>query len=179
MLAPPRACKGHHAIVFRTPFGKLTLDSPRLYRCRCEVACAEKLQPFGGITSRTTSPELAYLETKFAALASYGLSVKLLQAVLPIGHALNTRTIRRQVRRMAECLESELDDEPEVFTKACLQDAPALLKLSVPLVVGLDGVYVHENYLFDPRAVLVFLLVFHKIPVSDSLCLARCPRRCS
>src|SRR5947199_6495700 len=28
-----RACKGHHGIVFRTPFGKLTLDSPRLYRC--------------------------------------------------------------------------------------------------------------------------------------------------
>src|SRR4051794_8366716 len=32
----PRACKGHHAIVFRTPFGKLKLDSPQLYRCACE-----------------------------------------------------------------------------------------------------------------------------------------------
>ncbi|MBV8401562.1 MAG: hypothetical protein JOZ17_22990 [Acetobacteraceae bacterium] len=30
----PRACKGHHAIVFRTPFGKLKLDSPQLYRIR-------------------------------------------------------------------------------------------------------------------------------------------------
>src|SRR3954453_10114533 len=31
-----RACKGRHPILFRTPFGKLKLDSPRLYRCRCE-----------------------------------------------------------------------------------------------------------------------------------------------
>ncbi|MBV9490056.1 MAG: hypothetical protein JO069_10080 [Verrucomicrobia bacterium] len=31
-----RACKGNHAIEFRTPFGKLTLNSPRLYRCGCE-----------------------------------------------------------------------------------------------------------------------------------------------
>jgi hypothetical protein len=28
-----RCCKGRHHIVFRTPFGKLRLESPRLYHC--------------------------------------------------------------------------------------------------------------------------------------------------
>src|SRR2546423_1294165 len=40
-----RACKGHHALVFRTPFGKLTLDSPRLYRCRCESPELKSFSP--------------------------------------------------------------------------------------------------------------------------------------
>ena len=31
-----RSCKGRHHIVFRTPFGKLRLESQRLYRCQCE-----------------------------------------------------------------------------------------------------------------------------------------------
>jgi hypothetical protein len=49
------------------------------------------------------------------------------------------------VRRTAERLESELGDEPGVFTDDCPPDGSALPKPSVPLVVGLDGVYVHAK----------------------------------
>jgi hypothetical protein len=31
----PRRCKGHHQLVYRTVFGKLTLPSPRWYACGC------------------------------------------------------------------------------------------------------------------------------------------------
>lgn len=31
-----RSLKGHHPLVVRTVFGKLTLPSPRLHRCACE-----------------------------------------------------------------------------------------------------------------------------------------------
>jgi hypothetical protein len=74
-----RACKGHHAIVFRTPFGKLSLDSPQLYRCPCEPPGPKTVSPLAELLPERTSPELAYLETKFAALMSYGLTVKLLE----------------------------------------------------------------------------------------------------
>src|SRR4051812_49315891 len=40
-----RTSKGHHPIVFRTPFGKLKLDSPRLYRCRCESRGLKSFSP--------------------------------------------------------------------------------------------------------------------------------------
>jgi hypothetical protein len=140
-----RACKGHHPIVFRTPFGKVTLDSPRLYPCRCESQILKSFSPLAELLSERTSPELVYLETKFAALVSYGLTIQLLEEVLPIGQHLNSRTIRRQVRRTAERLESELGDEPAVFTEDCPSDGSALPKPSVPLVVGLDGVYVHAK----------------------------------
>ena len=58
-----RACKGHHRIVFRTPFGKLTLDSPQLYRCPCESQGPKSLSPLAERMPERTSPELAYLET--------------------------------------------------------------------------------------------------------------------
>ena len=45
-----------------------------------------------------SAPKLRYLETKFAALVSYGLTVKLLEEVLPIDQALNPTAIRHQVR---------------------------------------------------------------------------------
>ena len=65
--------------MFRTPFGKLKLDSPQLYRCPCEAQGPKSVSPLAELLPKRTSPELAYLETKFAALASYGLSLRLLE----------------------------------------------------------------------------------------------------
>jgi hypothetical protein len=70
----PRACKDCQSIVFRTPFGKLTLASPRLYCCPCECQGLKSFSPLAQCLPERTSPELVYLETKFAALVSYGLS---------------------------------------------------------------------------------------------------------
>jgi hypothetical protein len=138
-----RTCKGHHRIVFRTPFGKLQLDSPQLYRCPCEAQGPKSFSPLAELLPERTSPELAYLETKFAALASYGLTLKLLEEVLPIGQALSTRTIRRQVRQAAERLETERAQGPDPFLKVLQPDETAPSTPATPLVVGLDGCYVH------------------------------------
>ena len=83
--------------MFRTPFGKLTLDSPRLYRCSCESDGGRSFSPLAELLSERTSPELVYLETKFAALVPYGLTVKLLGEVLPIDQALSPTAICHQV----------------------------------------------------------------------------------
>ena len=97
----PRTCKGHHQIVFRTPFGKLKLDSPQLYGCPCQAPGPKSVSPLAERLPERTSPELTYLETKFAALVSYGLSLKLLNEVLPIGQHLSVTAIRNQVRQTA------------------------------------------------------------------------------
>ena len=87
-----------------------------------------------------------YLETKFAALASYGLSVQLLQEVLPIGTTLNTMSLRRQVRHTAERLESERGSPPaDLRAPDRPQARETLPEPAVPVVVGLDGVYVHAK----------------------------------
>jgi hypothetical protein len=94
-----RAWKDLQSIVYRTPFGKLQLDSPRLYRCRCESEARKSFSPLAKCLPERTSPELAYLETKFAALVSYGLTLKLLKDVLPIGEHLSGTALQNQVRQ--------------------------------------------------------------------------------
>src|SRR4051794_28862261 len=71
--ARPR--KGRHEIVYRTLFGKLRLDSPRLHACPCQATTRTSESPLAQRLPARTTPELVYLETKFAALVSYGLTV--------------------------------------------------------------------------------------------------------
>jgi hypothetical protein len=140
----PRACKGHHQIVFRTPFGKLKLDSPQLYGCLCQPPVPKSVSPLAERLPERTSPELMYLETKFAALVSYGLSLKLLNEVLPMGQHLSVMAIRNQVRQTAERLETERGQRQDIFEDRS-EEQDALPKPAVPRVVGLDGVYVHAK----------------------------------
>ena len=75
-----RGRKGrHNPIVYRTLFGKLRLTSERFYHCRCQPHTNRTFSPLAQLLTDRTSPELLYLETKFASLMSYGLTVNLLQ----------------------------------------------------------------------------------------------------
>jgi hypothetical protein len=139
-----RACKGHHQIVVRTPFGKLKLDSPQLYGCPCQSPGPKSVSPLAERLPERTSPELTYLETKFAALVSYSLSLQLLNEALPIGQHLSVTAIRNQVRQTAERLESERGQAQDVFEDRSA-DQDALSEAAVPRVIGLDGVYVHAK----------------------------------
>ena len=91
------ARKGQHEIVFRTLFGELRLPSPRFYSCSCQEGGRTSFSPLAQILPERTAPELVYLETKFAALMSYGLTIDILNEVLPIGERVNTRSVRRQL----------------------------------------------------------------------------------
>jgi hypothetical protein len=103
-----RARKGQHDIVFRTAFGKLHLHSPRYYQCRCTPTCAKSVSPLADVLAERTAPELVYLESKFAGLMSYGLTVGILSEVLPLGAAISTTAVRRHVHSVADRVEGEL-----------------------------------------------------------------------
>src|SRR5512135_1914257 len=142
-----RRRNGRHEIVYRTLFGKLRLDSRRFYACPCHEAA-----PRAGISllaerlPERTAPELSYLESKFAALMSYGLTVDVLAEILPLGAELAQTSVRRQVQRVAERAEGELGDEQFSFIEGCQRDWDQLPRPDPPLTVGLDGGYVHARY---------------------------------
>ena len=79
-----RRTKGTHSTVFRTVFGALPVDSPRLVHCGCQPHTTTSFSPLATLLPERTTPDLLYLEMKWAALMSYGLTVKLLQDVLPL-----------------------------------------------------------------------------------------------
>lgn len=142
-----RRRNGRHEIVSRTPFGKLSLNSSRFYSCSCQDAPPRSsVSPLAERLPERTAPELAYLESKFAALMSYGLTMELLAEILPLGEELAKTSVRRQVQRVAERTESELGDEQFSFIEGCQRDWDQLPRPDPPLTVGLDGGYVHACY---------------------------------
>src|SRR3989454_935187 len=73
---------------------------------------------------------------------SYGLTVKLLQDVLPIDEPLEAVTIRNHVLMVAQRLEDVLGDEQWSFIDKCPAEVTALPIPHGPLTVGIDGGYV-------------------------------------
>ena len=142
----PRPRKGRHEVVYRTLFGKLRLDSPRLYACPCQPRERASVSPVAVLLAERAAPELAYLEAKFAAMMSYGLTVAILSEILPLGVELNTTEVRRRVRDVAERLEGELGAEQLSFIEGCQAEWDRLPRPDPPLTVGLDGGYVHARH---------------------------------
>ena len=99
-----RSLKGHHPIAFRTPFGTLRLDSERV-RCRicpCTGRQTNSVSPMAELLNERVSSEMLYLETKFASLVSYGLTVPVLDEVLLFDRPIGAERVRRHICRVAK-----------------------------------------------------------------------------
>ncbi|MEO5951949.1 MAG: ISKra4 family transposase [Chloroflexia bacterium] len=150
--------KGKHTLTLRTLFGKLRLFSPRYYNCSCrpchygQVTCQpnqpnlpqkKSFSPLAMLLSKRTLPEFQYLQTKWAALMSYGLTASMLEEVLPLDKRVSIATISAQVGRVADRVKSELGEEQAMFIEGCPAAWAALPEPDGPITVGLDGGYVH------------------------------------
>jgi hypothetical protein len=120
--------------------------------------------PLATLLPERTTPDLLYLETKWAALMSYGLTGKLLQDVLPIDEPLEAVTIRNHVLTVAQRLEDALGEEQWSFIDQCPAEIAALPMPDGPLVVGIDGGYVKAQGEQGPFEVIAgkSLLAFHR-----------------
>ncbi len=76
---------------------------------------------------------------------SYGLTVQVLEELLPIGADVNAATVRNHLHQVAERLEGELGEEQGMFIEGCERDWEALPRPELPLTVGIDGGYVHSH----------------------------------
>src|SRR5262249_33582740 len=143
----PLTCAGFSldtraALHYKKVFGALPVESPRLSHCPCQAHATVSFSPLATLLPERTTPELLYLETKWAALMSYGLTVKLLQDVLPIDEPLEAVTIRHHVLTVAQRLEDALGKEQGSFIDKCPAEVAELPMPHGPLTVGIDGGYV-------------------------------------
>ena len=176
-----RHSKGSHHIAFRTVFGTIPVESPRLEHCPCQAHDTQSFSPLAVLLPEHTTPELLYLESKWAALASYGMTVKMLEDVLPMGEPLQPVTIRHHVLKLAERLEAELGEEQVFFIEGCPRDWGELPIPDGPLTIGIDGGYVKaqgmEQGLFEViagKSILAFRRdEEHSGTLQPNLCL--CP----
>jgi len=146
VCSQPRSSKGYHDLSVRTVFGRLTVKSPRLHHCECGPHETGTFSPLAELLPDHTTPELLFLETKWASLMSYGMTAKLLEDVLPMDDPLNAFTIRRHVWNVAERMERELGEEQPCFITGCQRDWNELPVPDGPLIVGIDGGYVRGQH---------------------------------
>ena len=71
------------------------------------------VSPLAELLHERVSPEMLYLETKFASLVSYGLTVRLMDEVLPFDRPIGAERVRRHLFRVAEAHEAELASAPK------------------------------------------------------------------
>lgn len=136
-----RTIDGYHHLNYRTLFGKLILKSPRLNECICKTSKRISFSPLPLLLTERTSPELSYLEAKWSSLMSYGMTVKLLEEVLPIN--IGVSSVFNNAHKVANRLEQELGKEQWSFIDCSQYQWEALPKPDLPLAVGIDGGYVH------------------------------------
>jgi hypothetical protein len=137
--------KGSHTTQVRTVFGTISVQSPRLHQCSCQPHPTETFSPLAALLPEHLTPELLFLETKWAALVSYGVTAELLQEVLPIDDTLAPCTIREHVFKVAERLEQALGEEQWSFIDSCPAEWSRLPIPNGPLTVGIDGGYVRAQ----------------------------------
>ena len=104
-----------------------------------------QLQSACRVTYGANGAELAYLENKFAAVISYGLTAELLAEVLPTGGDINVAGVYRNLQRVAERMEAELGEEKWQFIDGCQREWDRLPPPGPPLIVGLDGGFIHAK----------------------------------
>lgn len=137
--------KGSHDTVFRTVFGKLTLKSPRWHHCDCQPQKTKSFSPLANRLPERTTPELLYLETKWASLISYGMTMRLLKDVLPVDDKLSAMSVKNHLHRIAQRSEGLLGEEQTSYIEGCPAQWAELPTPDGPLTVGVDGGYVRST----------------------------------
>jgi hypothetical protein len=138
--------KDSRSIPVRTLFGKVPIESPRFYHCSCQPCEQRTFSPVVAQLPARTTPELLYLETKFASLLSYGISTELLKDMLPVDEKLNPITLRNHLLRVAQRTEDALGEERSSFIDGCPRDWGRLPAPDGPITVGIDGGYVRAPH---------------------------------
>src|SRR5262249_25800533 len=130
--------------VLRTLFGTVLLTSPRLYHCRCQGHPTTTFRPLTELLSAATTPELLFLETKWASLISYGMTARVLKDFLPLDETLNATTIQNHTLAVAQPCEEELGEDQDVVAGRAPEDEGPLSLRKGRFCVGLDGGYVRD-----------------------------------
>ena len=91
-----------------TLFGRVEVPNPRWNRCACQTEGPQTFRPMRTWLNGQTSPEMLYLETKWASLIPFARAADLLKEVLPVGNLVNAESVRNHLQLTAERIEREL-----------------------------------------------------------------------
>ena len=99
--------KGYHDRQICTVFGRVVVRSARLRHCQCQgKKPGASFSPLLGLVPAAVTPELEYLQVKWAAHLSYAAAASMLAEVLPIADAISVSSVKRRVRAVGSALDA-------------------------------------------------------------------------
>jgi hypothetical protein len=126
-----------------TVFGLVEVPNPRWNRCGCQAEGPQTFRPMRTWLNEQTSPEMLYLETKWASLIPFARATDLLKEVLPVGDLVNAESVRNHLQLTAERIEQELGEERQLDRfEGSEQEWERQPLPDGPITVGIDGGYV-------------------------------------
>lgn len=106
------AHKDSRSIVMRTVFGKVEIQSPRLWTCSCGAKQGEprrSMSPLSKAVPQRATPELEYLQAKWAAHLPDRQATDLLHEVLPLDKGISLGSTRRRILAVGHALDAQIE----------------------------------------------------------------------
>lgn len=113
-----RPLKDSGTAPLRTLFGRVDVSNPRWQHCPCQPQQEHSFRPLATLLPERSSPELRYLETSWAADASYESAAKHLHDAFPLDQRHSAVTVRNHTLQAARRAEEALDPEQVMFMQA-------------------------------------------------------------
>lgn len=141
----PHRSKEPRRSTVNTVFGPVAVPNPRWHRCACQQPGSQTFRPTAQWLTGHTSPDLLYLETKWASLIPYAKVVDLLQDVLPVAETLNPETVRQHLHATATKMEQALGEEKDDLFDGTDDDWAAQPLPDGPMTIGIDGGFIRAR----------------------------------
>ena len=119
--------KDSRSIVLRAVFGKMALESPRLWSCACAMkagAARHSTSPLCKALPKRVTPELEYLQVKWAAHLPFRQAAALLKEVLPLDKGISFSGTRDRAHAVGKALDAEIERNIAQPPQALASESP-------------------------------------------------------
>ena len=151
--------KGSYVVKLKTLFGDISFKSPRYYSP--ESAEQKTYSPLKELLPQHTTPELLFIETKWACLIPFEKTANLLKDLLPVSETLSGTTIQNNLYDLVMIQEKEIGEEQFMFDCGSINERRALPKPERTMVVGIDGGYIRD---WNEKKVIFEVIVGKSVP---------------
>ena len=134
--------KERYVVKLKTLFGDISFKNPRYYNP--EGAEQKIYSSLNELLPHHTTPELLFIETKWACLIQFEKTANLLKDLLPVSETLNGTTIQNNLYDLVMTQEKEIGEEQFMFDCGNVNERRALPKPERTMVVGIDGGYIRD-----------------------------------
>ena len=130
--------KDSRSTVLRTVYGKVTVKSARLWSCACQRTARTPrrvVHPLSKALTNRVTPELEYLQAKWAAHLPYRQATAMLKEVLPLDKGISFSGIRDRIHTLGKQLDADIEHDiaklPQTVADVQVRESSHVASVSV------------------------------------------------